>query len=75
MSDLRKGLINSLKFLAFFIIGIIFLWLAFRNVEFRKLVDGLKEANYSWVLLSLLFAIMAYIIISISFILVVIRVG
>jgi len=61
LSDLRKGLINSLKFLAFFIIGIIFLWLAFRNVEFRKLVDGLKEANYSWVLLSLLFAMMAYI--------------
>ena len=58
---MRKGIVNSLKFLAFLIIGIIFLWLAFRNVEFRKLVEGLKGASYKWVLLSLLFALMAYI--------------
>jgi uncharacterized protein (TIRG00374 family) len=58
---LTKGLINSFKFLAFLVIGVLLLWLAFRNVEIKKLMDGLKEANYSWVLLSLFFAFIAYV--------------
>jgi uncharacterized protein (TIRG00374 family) len=58
---LRKGLIQFLKFLAFFIVGVFLLWLAFRNVEYQKLIEGLKEANYSWVFLSLLFAFFAYV--------------
>ncbi len=57
---MRKGVINSLKFLAFLILGVLLLWLAFRNVEFKKLLDGLKEANYGWVMLSLLCGLMAY---------------
>jgi uncharacterized protein (TIRG00374 family) len=57
---LRKGLIQFLKFLTFFIVGVFLLWLAFRNVEYTKLIDGLKEADYSWVLLSLFFAFLAY---------------
>jgi uncharacterized protein (TIRG00374 family) len=57
---LRKSLIQTSKFLAFLIIGIILLWLAFRNVELKKLIDGLKGADYKWVLLSLLFASLAY---------------
>ncbi len=57
---MRKGFIQFLKFLAFFIVGVFLLWLAFRNVEFQKLVEGLKEADYSWVFLSLFFAFLAY---------------
>ena len=37
------------------------LWLAFRNVEYRKLVEGLKGADYKWVLLSMFFGLIAYI--------------
>lgn len=37
------------------------LWLAFRNVELKKLTGGLKEANYLWVILSVLFGLFAYI--------------
>jgi glycosyltransferase 2 family protein len=58
---LRKGLNQTLKFLAFFIVAVFLLWIAFRNVEYQKLVEGLKSAKYSWVLLSLLFASLAYI--------------
>lgn len=58
---MRKGLIQTLKFLAFFVVGVFLLWIAFRNVEYQRLIEGLKEANYSWVLLSLLFALIAYI--------------
>lgn len=58
---MRKGLNQTLKFLGFFIAGVFLLWIAFRNVEYRKLVEGLKSANYSWVLFSLLFAFLAYV--------------
>jgi len=58
---LRKGLIQTLKFLAFLIVGVFLLWIAFRNVEYQRLIEGLKEADYSWVLLSLVFALLAYI--------------
>jgi len=58
---LRKGIIQTLKFLSFLIVGILLLWLAFRNVEFRKLTEGLKEADYSWVFLSIVFGLFAYI--------------
>jgi uncharacterized membrane protein YbhN (UPF0104 family) len=45
----------------FLAIGIVLLWLAFRNVEYRKLIEGLKGARYQWVLLSILFGLFAYI--------------
>jgi uncharacterized protein (TIRG00374 family) len=57
---LRKSLIQTSKFLTFLVIGIILLWLAFRNVELNKLVAGLKGADYKWVLLSLFFGFVAY---------------
>ncbi len=57
---MRKGLIQTLKFLAFLVIGIILLWLAFRNVETEKLIAGLKKADYKWVVLSLFFGFLAY---------------
>lgn len=58
---MRKGIIQVLKFLSFLVVGIILLWLAFRNVEFRKLTEGLKNAEYGWVFLSVLFGLFAYI--------------
>ncbi|HUU99803.1 MAG TPA: lysylphosphatidylglycerol synthase transmembrane domain-containing protein [Bacteroidales bacterium] len=58
---MRKGIIQALKFLGFLVIGIILLWLAFRNVEIDNLIAGLKEANYSWLLLSILSGLFAYI--------------
>jgi uncharacterized protein (TIRG00374 family) len=50
-----------LKFLAFFAVGILLLWFAFSNVNFSKLVAGLKEAEYSWLLLSVLFGFIAFV--------------
>jgi len=58
---LRKVFIQFLRFLAFFVVGVFLLWLAFRNVEFQKLIEGLRAADYSWVFLSLLFAFLAYV--------------
>jgi len=57
---LRKTLIQILKFFGFLAVGILLLWLAFRTVNFSKLRDDLIGADYSWILLSLLFGFIAY---------------
>ena len=58
---MRKGIVQTLKFLIFLAVGILLLWLAFRNVNLNKLGAGLKEANYSWLLLSVLFGLFAFV--------------
>jgi uncharacterized protein (TIRG00374 family) len=58
---LRKGILQTLKFISFFAVGVLLLWFAFRNVDFSKLGAELKEANYSWLLLSVLFGLFAFI--------------
>ena len=58
---MRKGILQTLKFIAFLVVGLLLLWVAFRNVDFTKLVAELKDANYSWILLSVLFGSFAFI--------------
>ena len=58
---MRKGTIQALKFLAFLAVGILLLWLAFRKVDTTKFIDDLKKANYSWLLLSVLFGFFAFV--------------
>ncbi len=58
---MKKGIIKVLKFIGFLVAGMVLLWLAFRNVNFTRLAAGLKEANYSWLLLSILFGLFAFI--------------
>ncbi len=47
--------------MAFLAVGIILMWFAFRNVNFTKLAADLKEANYYWLLLSVLFGFFAFV--------------
>jgi glycosyltransferase 2 family protein len=58
---LKKGILQTLKFLGFLVVGILLLWLAFRKTDFTKLAADLKEAHYSWLLLSILFALFAFV--------------
>jgi uncharacterized protein (TIRG00374 family) len=58
---LRKSIIQVLKFLAFLVVGILLLWLAFRNIDFKSLAKNLKEANYYWLILSIFFGFVAFI--------------
>jgi len=58
---LRKGILQTLKFIAFLAVGIVLLWFAFLNVDFTRLVADLKEADYSWLLLSVLFGLFAFV--------------
>jgi len=56
----RRGIIQAIKFTSFLAAGTVLLWLAFRNVDFARLAEGLKEARYSWILLSCFFATLAF---------------
>ena len=58
---MKKRIIQVLKFLGFFLVGLLLLWLAFRNINFTNLGKGLREANYLWLILAILFAFLAYI--------------
>ncbi len=58
---MRKGILQTLKFTAFLAVGVLLLWLAFRSINFSKLVADLREADYSWLLLSVLFGFIAFV--------------
>ncbi len=58
---MRKGILQTIKFIAFLVIGVVLLFLAFSNVNFNRLAADLKEANYSWLLLSVLFGFIAFV--------------
>lgn len=58
---MRKGVLQTLKFLAFLAVGVVLLFFAFRNVDFNRLGADLKEAHYSWLLLSILFGFFAFV--------------
>jgi hypothetical protein len=58
---LRKGILQTIKFIAFLAVGVVLLMLAFSNVNFSRLGADLKEADYSWLLLSILFGFIAYV--------------
>ncbi len=57
---MKKGVIQSLKFISFLAVGLLLLWFAFRNTDFTKLAADLKEANYSWLILSVFFGFVAF---------------
>jgi uncharacterized protein (TIRG00374 family) len=57
---LKKGILQSLKFIAFLIVGGALMWLAFRSVDFSKLAAELREADLSWLLLSVFFGFVAF---------------
>jgi glycosyltransferase 2 family protein len=57
---LRKSILQTIKFLAFLAVGVLLLWFAFRTVDFSKLWAELKIADYSWLLLSILFGFIAF---------------
>ena len=57
---MRKGFIQAGKFIAFLALGILLLWIAFRSVNFKALANSLIGADYYWLLLSVLFGLLAY---------------
>ncbi len=62
MLKLKKKLLTILNFLLFLTLGIVLLHFAFRNISFQTLLSDLKNANYSWILLSLLLGFLGFVV-------------
>ncbi len=49
---MRKIVINTFKYLAFFVIGILIFWLLYRKIKWQELISALKGLKYFWLFVS-----------------------
>ena len=54
MKALNKKISNTLTYIVFLLLGVLLLWLCFRKINFSDILNYVKTAKYSWMLLSLL---------------------
>jgi len=57
---LKKSFLQFLKIAGFLALGIVLLYFAFRGVAMDELLNTLREANFWWIGLSMLFALIAF---------------
>ena len=57
---MKKRTLNILKNLFFLLLGVALLWISFRNVDLQELWEGIKNANYSWIILAIACAIISH---------------
>ena len=50
---MNKKISNTLTYIVFLLLGVLLLWLCFRKINFSDVLDYIKTAKYSWMLLSL----------------------
>lgn len=55
----RKSILNGLKYLSFFGLGVFLFWLVYRNFDFETLMHELGKVNLWWILLSLVFLMLS----------------
>lgn len=58
---MKKRLISIFKYLVFLLLGLVLLWLSFRNIELAALWDDIRSANYIWMAFAVVFAIISHI--------------
>ena len=58
---MKKILVNVLKYLFFLALGLVLLWLSFRNINLQALWEDIQSANYMWMGLAVIFAIISHI--------------
>jgi glycosyltransferase 2 family protein len=56
---MKKLIINILKYTIFLGAGVLIFWLMYRKFQMRELLDALKEINYFWIVISILFGILS----------------
>jgi len=60
--DLRKKILNILKYIAFTTLGVVLFWLVYRDQDFTKIWNTLKhDVDYRWILLSLFLGLLSHI--------------
>ncbi len=59
---MNKKISTGIKFTAFLLLTLLLLWFSFRKADMGQLWEGIKNANYWWVLFTVLIGILAYFI-------------
>lgn len=51
---------KHLNFIIFFLLAVVLLYFAFRNVDFEHVKEGFREVKYGWIIVSALFGILSH---------------
>lgn len=57
---MKKKIISVLKYLAFLTIGLVLFWLALRGLDLQLILKEIRNANYFWILISFIPAVLSY---------------
>ena len=57
---MKKIIINAIKFTVFLTVGITLLYFAFKGISFSKFFEDIKDANYWWILVGLVFLLISF---------------
>jgi len=55
----NRKFVKALQFVFFLFLGLVLLFFAFRGIDLQELLQEIKQADYRWVALSLIFAVLA----------------
>ena len=58
---MNKKLVSTIKYSIFFAIGILLIYLVFKDADLEKMFNDLKSADYKWMLLSFVMGYAAYV--------------
>jgi len=58
---LKKRVFSVIQYLFFLLIGIVLLWLVFRKIEINEVFHEIREAQYIWLLISIILGILSHI--------------
>lgn len=58
---MKKKIFSAINYIFFLLVGVLFLWLVFRKVDVEQVMEEILEANYFYVFLAILAAILAHI--------------
>lgn len=56
-----KKVLSVFNYLIFLLLGIVFLWLVFRNLDGKVILDQILHADYVWILLCMLAGILSHV--------------
>jgi glycosyltransferase 2 family protein len=56
---MKKIIFSTLKYLAFFALGILIFWLLYRKIEWPTLIDAIKGLKYHWLIVSVIFGLLS----------------
>ncbi len=56
---MNKSVKNTIKYIIFLLLGILLVWLVFRNQNKEEMLNGIKNTNWFWILFSMFFGVLS----------------